>query len=378
MSSKPSELFQYFTITDPRLSGKVRHQLEDMIVIAICAVICGADHWTEIEDFGNTNQSWFESFLELPNGIPSHDTFSRVFSVISSKQFEACFIAWMRGVVGEMGEQVVALDGKKLRRSYDSSSDKAAIHMVSAWASENRVVLGQIKVDDKSNEIPAVPELLKSLTLAGCIVTLDAMHCQKETAKAIIEQNADYVLSAKGNQRTLQNHLSKQFEEALDKVEERMAEGTLDYFETQETGHGREEIRRAWSSSEVGQWKGEKDWPNLASIGMIERERTLKGKMSYECAYFISSLEMDAEKLANAVRGHWGIENQVHWVLDVAFNEDQSRIRLENGAENFSILRKIALNLLRSEPSKMGLRRKRLKAGWDRDFLLKVLESASI
>lgn len=376
MTSKISDLFGHFaTITDPRSSWKVRHHFEEILVIALCAVICGAEHWTEVEDFGKSHQEWFQTFLELPNGIPSHDTFGRVFSAISSVQFEACFIHWMQDVLGRLGPQVVAIDGKRLRGSYDRKSDKAPIQMVSAWACENHVVLGQIKVDEDTNEIPMVPRLLKLLALKGCIVTLDALHCQKETAQSILDSESDYVFSLKENQPTLFEQVEDYFDKATENVEELMGSGVLDFYETSEKGHGRTEVRRYWSSSEVQKLGEHTKWPGLRSIVMVERERTTKDSESYGVSYYISSCASNAELLGAAVRAHWKIENQLHWSLDVTFREDQSRIRMENAAENMSILRRISLNLLKNDSTKKSIRRKRMLASWDHEYLTKLLNS---
>jgi len=357
---------------DPRRYNK-RHLLDDIIVIAICAAICGADDWPAVEEFGRAKRRWLKTFLKLPHGIPSHDTFGRVFGLLNPEQFRRGFIQWVRAVNKIVGGQIVPIDGKKLRRSHDRTLGKNAIHMVSAWASENSVVLGQIKVDDKSNEITAIPQLLDLLEISGCIVTIDAMGCQKDIAKKIVvEKSADYVLALKGNQGNLFEDVKGLFECAQ---ERELAD--FDYHRTEEKGHGRIEIRECWTLSapeylaRIQNWA---DWQGLRTVIMVCSERCVDDKKSKEARYYISSLGGDAKQALKAVRGHWGIENVVHWILDIAFREDESRIRKENGAQNFAILRHIALNLLKQEKTaKCGTKTKRLKAGWDEDYLLKVL-----
>lgn len=357
---------------DPRRYNK-RHLLDDIIVIAICAAICGADDWPAVEEFGRAKRRWLKTFLKLPHGIPSHDTFGRVFGLLNPEQFRRGFIQWVRAVNKIIGGQIVPIDGKKLRRSHDRTLGKNAIHMVSAWASENSVVLGQIKVDDKSNEITAIPQLLDLLEISGCIVTIDAMGCQKEIAKKIVvEKSADYVLALKGNQ----GHLFEDVKGLFEYAQERGL-ADCDYHRTEEKGHGRMEIRECWTLSapeylaRIQNWV---DWQGLRTVIMVRSERRVDDKRSKEARYYISSLGGDAKQALKAVRGHWGIENVVHWILDIAFREDESRIRKGNGAQNFAILRHIALNLLKQEKTaKCGTKTKRLKAGWDEDYLLKVL-----
>lgn len=359
-------------LEDPRRYNK-RHLLHDIIVIAICAAICGADDWVAVEEFGHAKRSWFEEFLELPHGIPSHDTFGDVFGVLDPEQFRRGFIQWVQAVNEVTRGQIVPIDGKKLRRSHDRTLGKNAIHMVSAWAAENHVVLGQVKVDDKSNEITAIPQLLDLLEISGCIVTIDAMGCQREIARKIVEdKDADYVLALKGNQSGLFEDVKGLFEHAQEVGFE-----NCEHHRTKEKGHGRLEVRECWTLSDpesLASIQSLANWRDLRTVIMVKSERFVGDKRSEESRYYISSLSGDAERALEAVRGHWGIENKVHWVLDIAFREDDCRIRKGNGAQNFAILRHIALNLLKQEKTaKCGVKTKRLKAGWDESYLLKVL-----
>jgi len=363
-------------ITDPRVERTKLHSLHDILVIAICAVICGADAWTEVESFGNAKKEWFSSFLDLRNGIPSHDTFGRVFAALDPKQFSECFANWLADVARNLTGQVVAIDGKTLRRSYDKSSSKKAIHMVSAWAAETRLVLGQLKTEEKSNEITAIPELLKMLALRGCIVTIDAMGCQREIVADIVDKGADYVICLKGNQETLHDDVKSFFDWA---IEEDFKEFPHDFAESIDKGHGRVETRRCWCTSDTSWFQESPKWKGLSSFAMLESERSVDTETSVERRYFISSLDgKDAQAFARVVRSHWGVENELHWTLDVSFREDECRVRQGNAAENFSTLRRIALNLLKRSSFKAGIKGKRLRAGWDEDYLLKVLAGARI
>lgn len=359
-------------LQDPRVERTRKHSFEAVLVIAVCGFICGVDSWVELEEFGEEKREWFETFLDLPNGIPSHDTFGRIFAALDPEQFSRCFITWSEAVREVTSGEIVSIDGKTLRRSFDRASSKAAIHMVSAWASKNSLVLGQVKTEEKSNEITAIPKLLELLHLHGCVVTIDAMGCQREIVDRIVEKGADYVISLKGNQESLHEQTKAFFDEAREESFETVQHA---YTETLEKDHGRIERRRFWISSKLD-WFRERDrWAGLTSVGMVEAQRTIDGVTTTETRYFISSLNAaDAEKFADAVRKHWGIENSVHWVLDVAFDEDRSRVRKDNGPENMAMLRHIALNLLKAETrAKGGIKTRRKVAGWSNKYLLHLL-----
>jgi len=369
----PKSLIEHFSaIDDPRIDRSKLHKLIDILVIAICATICGAEGWEDFELFGNCKLDWFKSFLELPNGIPSHDTFRRVFARLDPTQFQQAFLDWVRSVTRLTEGQVIAIDGKQLRRSHDSAAGKSAIQMVSAWAEENRLVLGQVRVDEKSNEITAIPELLRMLEISGCIVTTDALGCQTEIAAAIIGKQADYVLAVKGNQGNLFEDVVGYFDWAL---QNRFNETSYTVDETVDGDHGRVEVRRCYASDDIEWLRRKAEWKGIRSIVLIESQRSVGGQQtSREQRYYISSLEADAKQLNRAIRGHLSIENSLHWVLDIAFREDDSRIRKDYGPENMATLRHIALNLLKQDKSiKVGIKSKRKNAGWDERYLLKVL-----
>ena len=370
-----ASLVEHFSeMEDPRIERSKRHKLLDIVVIAMCGVICGADDWVAIADFGRAKQAWLSQFLELANGIPSHDTFGRVFARLDPEQFQACFRQWVQAVFKLTKGQVVAVDGKQLCGSYDTATGKAAIQMVSAWANRNQLVLGQVKVHEKSNEIPAIPALLKLLDVSGCIVTVDAMGSQKAIATQIVEGGADYVLALKENQEQLFNEVRDLFRYA---EECGFKPVVADYHLSNSKHHGRFERRRCWTIAEPELLRVLRDyeqWANLHTLVMVQAERTTPQQTTLETRFFISSLPPQAAPLLAAVRGHWGIENRLHWVLDVAFGEDGCRVRKDHAPHNLAILRHIALNLLKQESSaKVGLKTKRLRAGWDEAYLLQVL-----
>ena len=361
-------------VCDPRVERTKRHQLMDILVIAICGVICGADNWVDIELFSKSKIDWLKTFLALPNGIPSHDTFGRVFAAINPEEFERSFMEWVQAINELTHGQVIAIDGKQLRGSQNGQLGKDGIYMVSAWAAANQLVLGQRKVDDKSNEITAIPKLLKLLEIEGCIVTMDAIGTQTKIAKTIIAQGADYILNVKENQEHLYEDIHDLFE---DDRAYNFEGAPYSYAKTVNKDHGRIEIRQCWAISDpeyLANIRDLKQWEGVKTLAMILSERRIGDKVEVQDRYFISSLDSQADKLLQAKRSHWGIENRLHWVLDVAFNEDHSRVRKDNAPQNFAVLRHMALNLLKQEPTvKAGIKAKRLKCGWDADYLLKVL-----
>lgn len=366
-------LFDRFAaLPDPRRDQTKRHLLVDILVLAVCATLAGAQGWQDIADFGLAKQAWLATFLELPNGIPSHDTIRRVFLLLKPAALESLFRDWLQSAVELSQGQLVNIDGKRLRGSKKQADGKGALHLVSAWAGAQGVVLGQVKTEEKSNEITAIPELLGVLEVAGCIVTIDAMGCQKEIVEQIIEQEADYVISLKGNQGTLHQEV-KDYLDWGERIN--FAEIAYDYCETLEKGHGRIEQRRCWVTEEIDWLVMKEEWAGLRSVIMVEAEReVIGGAKSVERRYFISSLGANAKQALGAVRGHWGIENQLHWCLDIGFREDGSRVRSENATENLAVLRHIGLNLLKQEKrSGRGLAAKRLRAGWDEAYLRQVL-----
>lgn len=361
-------------LRDPRQPGGRRHSLSAMVTIAICAVICGSEGWADIAEFGEAKAEWFASFLDLPHGIPSHDTFGRVFALLKPRAFERCFGRWVKGLVKGGKGRLIAVDGKTLKRSFDAAAGKAAIHMISAFASANRLVFGQIATAAKSNEITAIPKLLELLDLKDAIVTIDAMGCQKAIAQAIRAAGGHYVLAVKDNQPTLHAQIKTLLDEAI-ATDFKGMEG--DRFDQVGKGHGRIETRMCWCTPEVHHLRSGRGWKDLASVVAVERRRCLPDHGSFERSYFISSLPGDdAPTLAGAIREHWGIENPLHWTLDVTFQEDASRVRVGHAAENLSRLRRAALNMLQRETTrKISIRAKRLRAGWDHDYLLLILQT---
>lgn len=372
LTAKNSLLEAFIHISDPRGERNRRHSLESILVIAVCGVISGADNWVSIEEWGNAKKEWLSTFLDLPNGIASHDTFGRVFALLSPDEFQEVFIRWAAGLTVDVDGKVVALDGKTLRRSFDQASGRSAIHMVSAWCTDTGVALGQVKTEEKSNEITAIPALLRVLHLSGAIITIDAIGCQKKITQAIREEGADYFIAVKDNQPRLASFIRDWFDDA--QGNDFVGCETLSIGEVSR-GHGREEERMVWLAPAPQDLPNREEWAGVQSIVMAEALRTQDGKSSVHHRFYISSLTPDDPARAlRVVRDHWGIENSLHWVLDVAFREDESRIRVGHAAENMSRLRHIALNLLKKETSlKVGMKTKRLRAGWDNDYLLKVL-----
>ena len=374
MLPETSIINHFAQLEDPRDERNRKHPLMNMITIAILGVLGGADTWVDIERYGQSKQEWLGTFLDLSHGIPSHDTFGRVFRWLDSEAFQAHFVAWTQQVCTVTGGQVVAVDGKKLRRSQDGIHERDGIWMVSAWASENRMVLGQRKVDDKSNEITAIPLLLAALDIRGCVVTMDALNTQTATATEILNQGADYLLPVKGNQGTLHEDLQDLF----DGFEAETYQDVV--YETAKQvseGHHRREVRQCWVVAQpeyCAYLRRTMDWPQLTSLVKLITVRACEGNTSVETRYFISSWRASARDFLHHLREHWQIENGLHWVLDIAFREDESRVRKDHAPQNLAVLRHIALTLLKQERSvKVGIAAKRKMAGWDNDYLFKVL-----
>jgi len=354
-------------IKDPRRHN-IRHLLHDMLLIALCAMISGAESWTQVAEYGRSKQQWFTEFLTLPNGIPSHDTFGRVFAMLKPKEFENFFRRWVQDFAESIKGNTVCIDGKTLRGSRDKANGKNPIHMVSAWAADVGLVLGQLKTEVKSNEIIAIPELIKTLALQGAVVTIDAMGCQKEIARTIIKEKADYVLQVKDNQKRLHEDIALFFKDP--------AKAHLDCAETIDADHGRIETRRYATTDDISWLQGKHQWAGIKTIAMATRERDVDGTVSKEKAYFISSLKSDAAAIAKSIRTHWSIENSLHWCLDISFREDHCRVRKDHAPENMAVLRHMAINLIKREQSlKAGIQSKRLKAAWDHNYLLKILSA---
>lgn len=372
-------------VPDPRTGNHVTHKLHDLIVIAVLAVICGADGWVQIQLWGECKKKWLCTFLDLPGGIPSHDTFGRVFSLLNPDAFERCFLAWMAAVVELSAGRLVAIDGKSIRRSFEHGWDKNSMtHLVSAFVSQggNRLVFAQLAVENKENEIGAIPRLLDLLDLRGALVTIDAIGCQREIAGKIVASGGDYVLPVKNNQPALHDKVESLMKDLMLDHAKGIEGARVGYVERSESGHGRLETRRVWVSDDVsGLGKRLLDlWPGLNSIALVERTRQdlgdISGHVSVERQLYISSLKgADAAAVADAVRGHWAVENNLHWQLDISFREDERRVRKGHGAENYSRLSRIALNLLKRDQSmKVGIKAKRLTAGWDHNYLLRLID----
>ena len=368
-------VFAFFeTLPEPRVERTRVHPLVNILTIALLAMICVGEGWEDMEDFGDAKQAWLGTFLDLRHGIPSADTFRHVLSALNPTAFNACFIAWAQALSGGTAGKLLAIDGKTVRHSFDRATGRKALHVVSAWIAENRLALGQIATEEKSNEITAIPQLLTLLDIRGATITVDAMGCQRAIAEQVIDQGADYLMGLKGNQGTAHKEVEEFFTDAC-----ATAFRDLDYtfHETVDgSEHGRVEVRRAWASQELGWFQDLSKWKGLRSIVMIESERTIGSDTSIERRYYWSSHVVDAKAFGEMIRGHWGIENQLHWCLDVAFREDESRIRTDHGPENLALLRKLAMNLARSERSrKKGIQAKRKRAAWDDAYLLTLLRA---
>jgi len=367
----------FSALNDPRIERSKEHLLIDIVAISILAVISGAEGWVAIETYGQAKYEWLKEFLSLPNGVPSHDTFSRVWSRIDPSEFQECFQVWVSSITKKLGVEVIAIDGKTLKQSYDRQAQQKALHIVSAWSSSHQLVLGQKKVNDKSNEITAIPALIEMLEIEGGIVTIDAMGCQKEITRLIPQKKGDYIIALKANQKGLYQEIKAGFETAE-------AEGfnNREYSNYQqiETGHHRLEKREviALSISSLPRLRNQSLWTDLRTVVMVKSQRKLWNKTTTEVRFYISSIEKDPQKIGNAIRSHWGIENCLHWTLDVTFSEDKSRIRKDNAPENFALLRRLALNLLKQEKSVKGsLKMKRYRASMDNDYLTKVLVASA-
>lgn len=371
---------QFKDLPDPRVNRTKDHSLVDILVIAVCTLLCAGESFNDMEDFGKAKEDWFRTFLTLSNGIPSHDTFNRLFAALDPKEFLECFLRWTQSVRQAVHQEIVAMDGKALRRAMNKEENLK--YVVSAWAESNNMVLGQLKVSDKSNEITAVPELLRVLELSGCIVTLDAMGCQKSIAREIIESDADYVLALKGNQETVHQEVKSFLDDTISQAQAPRqpavplpkAAAMLAQMQTVEKDHGRIETRCYYQSDQLDWFADLAKWEGLKSVGVVESTRELDGVKTTERRYYLSSLPLNVELFARAVRGHWGVENKVHWVMDVCFGEDQSRARTGHAAENLATLRRLALNLLKKESTKKrGIKGKQLNASWNHAYLLKLL-----
>ena len=366
--------YDHFSLlSDRRMDRTKRHKLIDILFIGVCATICGGEGFTDMADFGVARDEWLKQYLDLPSGIPSHDTFRRVFMILEPESLLECFMCWSESLHAATGGEVIALDGKVIRHSFDNASGQPALRTISAWATENGLTLAQIKIDADGNEITALPKLIEMLDLEGMTVTIDAIGCQKEIAAQIVRKGGDYLLRVKGNQQRLHEDLIRYFKEKHDLPKEDPF-----YFKSVDKDHGRMEVRKCWAAAGDPELLGfGEEWAGLGSIAMLKRKRRVSGKTSTETAYYISSLPPIAEKIAVAARNHWGIENSLHWVLDINMNEDMSRVRKDNAPENLAVLRRIALNMLKKETSHMkgrsSVRRRMKRAAWDGDYLAQVL-----
>jgi predicted transposase YbfD/YdcC len=361
-------------LEDPRVVGRCDHLLFDIVAITLLAVMCGAEDWPDIEQFGESREDFLKTFLELPNGIPSHDTFRRVFGKLERGQFAACLFAWTQALHEATGGKVISIDGKSLRRTFSKKGGLKMLHLVTAWATENHLTLGQVACEEKSNEITAIPDLLKLLSLRGSTVTIDAMGCQKEIAAQIREQKGHYVLQAKGNQPKLEEHLVNYFGDCMEADFEGVEH---ERHETTETGHGRTETRIVDAVSLPKDFAPREEWKDLHTLVVVTSQRVVEGKESWESRYYITDHRPRAKPLGDAIRRHWGIENGQHWILDVTFGEDSRRQQDRNGSANLAAIRRLAVSLLRQEKAnKRGVKNKRLQCALDPRYLLKVLANA--
>ena len=361
-------------LRDQRVRGRTRHLLVDILVMAMCGVIANCDGWRDIALFAQKRKAWFKRFLKLPNGVPSHDTFERVFNQLNPRAFQACFISWVKEISALVGLRHVAIDGKALRHSFNKRAGLGMLHVVSAWATEQHLILGQVTTDAKSNEITAIPKLLELLDLHGALVTIDAMGCQKAIAKQIVEQGGDYVLTVKENQGHLLADIEATVEKALNGL---LPAEVVQEYSKAESGHGRQEERCYVVIHQVDGIRDRQQWKKLTTVGMCASERTVNGQTSTEVRYFIGSKQMSARKYGKVLRGHWGIENNLHWQLDVSFGEDKSGIYERNAGENFAALRRMALSLVKRNPRYESIGRKRKAAALDCEFLAEILIGAN-
>ena len=381
MTHKPAPLITFLeTLEDVRRAASCDHNFIDILVISVCAILANADTWEDIEEFGEEKEDWFRSFLELPKGIPSHDTFYRTFSRLDPDKFQDCFTRWVKSAFPEAldipddSTDVVPIDGKAIKGSRGKGKGKRAVHIVSAWSSKLSLVLGQKKVDKKSNELTAVPDLLAAIDLAGCLLTADAMSCQKNIAETCVSENANYLLAVKGNQK----HLEEDILSHVERHWENHSSDTLSdsFHEESNKGHGRDEYRCCWTFADLEVLRGYENWAGLKQFGVVQADRTINGKATTALRFYICSKEMTAKDMLSATRMHWAVENNLHWMLDIAFSEDACQTKNENAAENLSTLRRIALNILQSDKtSKRSIKGKRKKAGWSNSYLAKLLKS---
>ena len=371
-SNVGGSILEHFSqLSDPRVKLKTKHILVEIVAMALCAIIAGADDWVEVADFSEQKEEWLKTFLKLPHGTPSHDTFGRVFSLINPEEFGKCFIAWLQNLFPFVDSDIVAIDGKTARRSHNRANGQKPIHMVTAWAVNQGLVLGQVKTNEKSNEITAIPELLRKLDLKKCVVTIDAMGAQTKITKQIIDQEGDYAISLKGNQGNLNDEVRQLFEDAEKNGYNHLEHDT---HTTVDGDHGRIETRRCVVTNDIDWYADKSKWIGLKTFAMIESTRDLGDKIENDTRFFISSLPMDAEQLLKVARGHWAVENSLHWCLDISFREDECRIRRKNAPENLAILRRFALNLIKNDPTrKTGVKASRKRAGWNLDYLEQLL-----